>query len=363
MGKNKKIILIVICCFSIGLCNAQQVFQTDFMVERVKKAIHTLNDSDANYKDADEISLAYSIVAFDYCFIKDHEEAFAEVGGREKQWDLIEKYKDKYRKNYLTSLKMNIHCFSKEEYLEIKAYLSKTLRLDTPISYDLISLYQLNQFKDTLYAIANDNWFTELEEELYQSRLPKAVRLGSLPHITLANLGDKKREERILNLLVDHVAAFDKDKLKKADAVRLHNFYDEVLSITLSKLLSKESMEKTLLMIDYHFLLNDYFDESYDAIYLPLSKQYADDVIGSKLHPSCRDYFDYNNSALFSHQRDKRIMHQRAENIKKAITEDDLSLFNPPTTQEYLFLSIRVLPPRFEYKWSNIYQLWESEKE
>ncbi|MEM9848198.1 MAG: hypothetical protein AAF847_09940 [Bacteroidota bacterium] len=364
MVKNK-IILLLILFFHGLICQAQSYSQ--YSIDRVHKSLEVLT------KEASDTSLsladAYGSICFYYCLIKKHRTAF--IGEEDDSFilKLIERDRHKYSKRYKTFLKRNIHCFSQKEYNRAKKYLvqqTSDLDLNDPMTYDLISLYQLKSFGDTLRKIADPKWFDEFKAEVETSprnrNISKEILKRALPFVALANLGDKEIENSILSFIMSHVKTFDVNDMDRSKAWVQNQFYSKVIGQILSRLYSKESVSKTLDMIDNCLLVNDYLPETYDVLYTPLCWQYAGSVIASKLHPNCRDLFTLNNEYnLGSVGRISLETEQRRINkIKNAILQDDLELLK--VTEEDIRSGMIPAPKNVKYAWSNIYTLWENEK-
>ncbi len=111
--------------------------------------------------------------------------------------------------------------------------------------HDLISIYKISSYLPFLKQNTSDSLFNELKKEIKLNKV-KNWNIFQLRNLaTLANLGDEKLEDYLINSILDlH------DYILKNDIKKMYIFYGEILPNSVGLLYSKHSILKTMHFLD-----------------------------------------------------------------------------------------------------------------
>lgn len=269
---------------------AQQLDKT-YILEIVGRAVSVLHNS----KDASAITKkAYEDLIFSFCYSKEYREDVQKIISVDDLFQLIDANKEVFKETYYRGFLLNkAGCFNREEYAYVRKTLSSTLAPSSEYFYELVGLFQLDQFKAYIEAKVDSTWYDRFSEALdtnmYMFTLSSQLFERGMPLIALANLGNKKIEDRIIELLMNYAKSFDKVSPEE-NIVRQEVFYQRVLENVLSKLYSKSSVITTLPLLD-NYLNRSEFIYIADVGSFPMNSMYLNYVLRGKLQPVYRDYF------------------------------------------------------------------------
>lgn len=314
----------------------------------IQEAYDTVKDE--THDSEEDKHQAYGIVARNYCRIT----VVLEETDRSLLFSKIRTYSSNRDTFYNFFLYNSVHCFFPEEYNSCRKDLERKLTLKSYKAYDLIGLFQLYSFRDSIRKSLSGNWFKEVEENLYPTfTLSKKTLQKGVGYITLANLGDKDIEKKIIDLFLNYTLTLDLNSKKKKKVLKQGSFYELVVQHIFRKLLSKESLKKTSVLLDNHNNSRQYSHGYHGVPHLGL---YFSSVFKEKLHPIYRNSFEMCNAHLLT-EDDSELLKSRVHSIRKAIITDDPTILLESSSYQFCYDSFM----RFHkdsVAWSNIYELW-----
>ena len=313
----------------IGYNIKAQQLDKSYILKIVKNAVSVLRDN----KDSTTIAkkIAYESLINNFCYAKEYKEDAQKIISEDDLFQLIEANKEMSNDVYVRGfLLYRSGCFSKEEYAYVRKTLSSTLTPSSEYFYELVGLFQLEQFKAYIETKVDSTWYNRsseaLDTNMYLFTLSRKLFNEGMPLIALANLGNKKIENKIIEFLMNYAKSFDKVSPKE-NIGRQEVFYQRVLENVLSKLYSKSSVISTLPLLDNYLNRSEFFYIA-DVGSSPMNSMYVNYVLRGKLQPVYRDYFLQGVLSDISGGNDMEIRKATISALKSDIINDKVKWSN-----------------------------------
>jgi len=330
-GSPIKYLLLILVLLGSSKNLFSQFHSKESVINRLHSSVSILNNQ-SKIQNKNSVDKVLRELSFGFCYSKKYNDELKSISS-DSIFNIIQLYKDTFLDVYLHFARSRVHCFSSKEY-EIVRNSLRNLKEIPFAYYDLIGLYQLKKFEPLLREKISEDWYNNMSSffEKDWHSLNRKLLKDAIVYTTLANLGDTLIEQRIIKIIYNQAKYFAQDSKGKAKEVKLDFFYRAFLKATLGNLYSKESLISTLSLLDNY----DKADFSDDAVTSPMYIYYLDAVVIKKLEPLYIEMFRFQYMLpMYAMTLDEKKVN--IQNIKNMIIEGKVV-------------------------WSNIYNLWENNK-
>ncbi|MEN0051158.1 MAG: hypothetical protein AAF806_29105 [Bacteroidota bacterium] len=242
-------------------------------------------------------------------------------------FNLINSYRENFKREYFQFVRFYSGCFSEDQYKSTRKYLEETMSFEN-IDYYLVGIFQLDKFRPILEDQIRDNWYEEivttLKKDWYnKSEAYKLLKEAKI-YFTLANLGDKEIEFKLINILKSHYKYLNGSEFS-SEFYRMKEmlfFFDTVVPKILGNINSKSSLLETLYFLENYKLVE--FEAS-DVYTISMNQHYIEKVILPKIDVSYRNEFFLEVLASLIGTEELEEQNEIVNNLKSDIFNNKLN--------------------------------------